>query len=185
MGILMALLASQVLISGPMVVVDGDTLRVGSERVRLVGIDAPEQTQHCGSERRVACGIMASQWLEQLVKGRTVQCLPTGRDRYGRLLAKCRGVGAGRQSSKPAGRSLIGAKATPMSCRKAGPGGRGAACGRSGSRPRKPTAECVGAPDQRRLFDLRVGALARVSSPSVAIATRFRGTAPIGKARSI
>lgn len=90
MGILMALLASHALISGPMVVVDGDTLRVGSERVRLVGIDAPEQTQRCGPERRVACGIMASQWLEQLVKGRTVQCLPTGRDRYGRLLAKCR-----------------------------------------------------------------------------------------------
>jgi endonuclease YncB( thermonuclease family) len=32
---------------GPAVVTDGDTLKMGSERVRLFGIDAPEGKQSC------------------------------------------------------------------------------------------------------------------------------------------
>lgn len=90
MGILMALLASQALISGPAVVIDGDTLRVGAERIRLIGIDAPERSQRCGQQRQVPCGVLSSQWLERLVQRRTVRCIPTERDQYGRLLAMCR-----------------------------------------------------------------------------------------------
>ena len=34
-------------ISGKASVADGDTLRIGSERIRLHGIDAPESAQNC------------------------------------------------------------------------------------------------------------------------------------------
>ena len=34
-------------IVGVAVVVDGDTLRLGDERIRLYGIDAPETAQSC------------------------------------------------------------------------------------------------------------------------------------------
>ena len=34
-------------ISGVASVTDGDTLRIGSERIRLHGIDAPESAQSC------------------------------------------------------------------------------------------------------------------------------------------
>ena len=36
-------------ISGVASVTDGDTLRIGSERIRLHGIDAPESAQRCGA----------------------------------------------------------------------------------------------------------------------------------------
>ncbi len=37
-------------------VVDGDTLRCGSERVRLAGIDAPEMPGHCRPGRECTAG---------------------------------------------------------------------------------------------------------------------------------
>lgn len=65
-------------------VVDGDTVVVGTAeslnlKVRLQGIDAPE----CG----MPFGPQAQRFLEQLVLGRTVQMMTTGRDRYGRTVA--------------------------------------------------------------------------------------------------
>lgn len=63
---------------------DGDTLTVRSgireQRVRLCGIDAPEQQQPLGNESR--------QYLQQLVSGGTVILMETDRDRYGRLVAE-------------------------------------------------------------------------------------------------
>lgn len=45
-------------LSGPARVVDGDTLEVGSERIRLFGIDAPETKQLCKNKsgKDYACG---------------------------------------------------------------------------------------------------------------------------------
>lgn len=78
-------------VSGTARVVDGDTLDVAGERIRLEGIDAPEQGQVCA--RRLAgtwdCGSAAQRELQRLVQGQTVTCEERGRDRYRRLLAVC------------------------------------------------------------------------------------------------
>ena len=71
-------------------VVDGDSLEINGERVRLQGIDAPEYRQTCSnSGAEIACGRQARDHLRQLVGGREVECLPFGTDRYDRTLAEC------------------------------------------------------------------------------------------------
>jgi len=81
--------------SGSARVVDGDTLRIGTELVRLSGVDAPELSQRCGSApRRLACGTMAAGWLRARVDGRRLDCVEVDRDRYDRRVAVCRRGGA-------------------------------------------------------------------------------------------
>jgi endonuclease YncB( thermonuclease family) len=81
-------------ISGFARVVDGDTLAVAGRNVRLEGIDAPESRQTCHRDGvRWPCGAQATQQLSLLVQGRVVDCTPSGEDRYGRTLARCRAGG--------------------------------------------------------------------------------------------
>lgn len=70
-------------------VVDGDTLRCGSERVRLIGIDAPELPGHCRVGRHCVEGdpFAASDALRHGIAGRDVKIERMGFDRYGRTLA--------------------------------------------------------------------------------------------------
>jgi endonuclease YncB( thermonuclease family) len=74
---------------------DGDSLRVGGERVRLLGIDAPELDQSCTRPDASlwSCGEAARRELAGLVADAPTTCLPSGRDRYGRLLAACTSSG--------------------------------------------------------------------------------------------
>lgn len=78
-------------LTGPAIVVDGDTLRIWGATVRIFGIDAPEAGQPCRSAEGVSrdCGAMATAALARLVSGRTVSCTPLDRDRYGRIVARC------------------------------------------------------------------------------------------------
>ena len=77
-------------ISGRPVVVDGDTLRIGDERIRLHGIDAPEMDQTCGSTDIWHCGKQAREALKDHIAGRSVTCTGDSRDRYGRFIGVCR-----------------------------------------------------------------------------------------------
>jgi endonuclease YncB( thermonuclease family) len=61
-------------VAGPATVVDGDTIVVAGERVRLQGIVASELHVH---RLRAGMGV------------RQVECVGHARDRYGRLLAVC------------------------------------------------------------------------------------------------
>lgn len=82
--------------------VDGDTLHVGGERVRLFGVDAPELSQMCGTGMsKVACGQLAAQWLRSRVQGRALRCTRVDTDRYGRVVARCAVDGA------DVGRSIV------------------------------------------------------------------------------
>lgn len=90
-------------VSGRARAVDGDTLRLGRERVRLLGIDAPEIAQTCRRDgRRWPCGVAARTAMARLVQRGTTRCAPRGRDRYGRLLAVCRTAGADLSASMAA-----------------------------------------------------------------------------------
>lgn len=60
-------------------VVDGDTIRVGSERIRLRGIDTPELSELEGPA--------AKRRLEELLRSGSIRIEPRGRDVYDRLLA--------------------------------------------------------------------------------------------------
>jgi endonuclease YncB( thermonuclease family) len=76
-------------------VVDGDTLDVGSQRVRLYGIDAPEMGQSCttATGQAWACGHEAKTYLEKLVKDQWVTCKRRDTDVYGRMIATCKAAG--------------------------------------------------------------------------------------------
>jgi endonuclease YncB( thermonuclease family) len=70
-------------------VVDGDTIRCGSERVRLLGIDAPELPGHCARNRQCAPGdgFASTESLRKGVGNGTVRYRTVTYDRYGRAVA--------------------------------------------------------------------------------------------------
>jgi endonuclease YncB( thermonuclease family) len=72
--------------------VDGDTLHCGRERIRLLGIDAPELPGHCAQGRRCVSGdpYAATSSLKRAI-GRTMRIERVSQDRYGRTLALLRG----------------------------------------------------------------------------------------------
>ncbi|MCX7304785.1 MAG: thermonuclease family protein [Hyphomicrobiales bacterium] len=77
-------------LEGRVIVNDGDSLTIGSERIRLRGIDAPEFDQTCrGLSGDYPCGRRAREALAALIGGRAVSCAGSGRDKYDRLLAVC------------------------------------------------------------------------------------------------
>lgn len=74
---------------------DGDTLRCGDERIRLLGIDTPELPGHCRRGR--VCvegdGEAAKAALAAAIAGRALTIRRTGEDRYGRTLASVHAEG--------------------------------------------------------------------------------------------
>jgi endonuclease YncB( thermonuclease family) len=83
-------------ISGPVRVIDADTLDVGGTRVRLHGIDAQEIGQMCelADGRRWACGAWASARVRSMFQGAWAVCERRDTDHYGRAVARCRVDGA-------------------------------------------------------------------------------------------
>jgi endonuclease YncB( thermonuclease family) len=78
-------------ISGRAEVTDGDSLEIGSTRLRLHGVDAVEGRQSCTRDGRAwACGIEAARKLRSLIGDRTVTCSKRDVDDYGRTVAVCR-----------------------------------------------------------------------------------------------
>lgn len=74
-------------------VVDGDTLRCGGERIRLVGIDAPEMPGHCRPGRDCVPGdpYAATASLSGMVRS-TMPIQRYGEDKYGRTIAALEGT---------------------------------------------------------------------------------------------
>lgn len=83
--------APNVILHGRATVIDGDTLEIAGQRVRLEGIDAPETGQTCGRKwfGHWDCGTAATAALKRLVGERRVDCESGGRDKYGRMLGWC------------------------------------------------------------------------------------------------
>ena len=78
-------------LTGPVRVMDGDSIVLGETRIRLEGIDAPETTQTCGlrSSGQWRCGEGAIKQLIKLINNQPVVCADLGLDKYRRTLGRC------------------------------------------------------------------------------------------------
>lgn len=83
-------------LTGQASIIDGDTLEIHGNRIRLWGIDAPESSQLCRGQDSLqyGCGAQAANDLDKFVAGRPASCIPISLDQYGRTVATCSVDGA-------------------------------------------------------------------------------------------
>lgn len=78
-------------IVGQASIIDGDTIEIHGQRIRLWGIDAPESSQLCRDAKSdlYRCGGRAANELAAFLADKVVRCEPVDIDRYGRTVARC------------------------------------------------------------------------------------------------
>ena len=86
-------------ISGFAKVVDGDTIKINSKKIRLYGIDAPEKKQKCKKTyltisfmsftKDYMCGELSTQKLIKKINNQKLNCNIIDVDRYKRLIGEC------------------------------------------------------------------------------------------------
>ena len=84
------------IIEGKAIVVDGDTIKINSEKIRFSGIDAPEsyykgKEQFClKREEKISCGELSKIFLIEKIGNQKVKCeIEAKTDRYKRKLGEC------------------------------------------------------------------------------------------------
>lgn len=82
-------------ITGAIRVIDGDSFEVAGTKIRLHGIDAPENDQICQTEQGAdwACGGWITRVVTDRYSGQTARCEAIELDRYGRTVARCSALG--------------------------------------------------------------------------------------------
>lgn len=80
-------------IKGKAKVIDGDTIEINGEKIRLQCIDTPESSyrgkiQYC-LDNETDCGFYAKKVLLETVRNKEIICEYTKRDVYGRILGMC------------------------------------------------------------------------------------------------
>ncbi|MEO3998892.1 thermonuclease family protein [Mesorhizobium sp. CAU 1732] len=84
--------ASAATLVGRASVIDGDTIEIHGERIRLNGVDAPESSQTCedGNGKAYRCGARAASALDEFLSASSpVRCEFVERDQYGRFVGDC------------------------------------------------------------------------------------------------
>jgi endonuclease YncB( thermonuclease family) len=81
--------------TGRAYVIDGDTLEIEGQRIRLFGIDAPESDQTCTKDGHIyLCGKQATSALADKIDSKSVTCREKDIDKYQRVVAICSAEGA-------------------------------------------------------------------------------------------
>ena len=83
-------------------IIDGDSLEINNNKIRLFGIDAPEIKQICKKpylnisflvslsfQKKYECGLLVTNQLKKLIDNKTVKCISESKDRYNRYLSIC------------------------------------------------------------------------------------------------
>ena len=77
-------------IFGKVRIIDGDTIHIKSNKIRLHGIDAPESKQTCKIDNQDwYCGKQSTKELKNLINNQKVECITNDVDRYNRYIAIC------------------------------------------------------------------------------------------------
>ena len=77
-------------INGKPRIIDGDTIHIKSNKIRLHGIDAPEIKQTCEIDNEDwNCGKQSTKELKNLINNQNVECITNDIDRYNRYVAIC------------------------------------------------------------------------------------------------
>ena len=77
-------------IYGKAKIVDGDTIHIRNNKVRLHGIDAPENEQKCTKNgEKWNCGLESTKFLKNLIGNDQIQCDTKGKDKYNRFIGVC------------------------------------------------------------------------------------------------
>ena len=77
-------------IIGKAKVIDGDTIHINKNKIRLHAIDAPEPNQTCNKNSKVwNCGVESTKFLKELIGNNKIECIMQGKDRYNRFIGIC------------------------------------------------------------------------------------------------
>ena len=86
-------------ITGYARIIDGDTIKIDSKKIRLYGIDAPEKKQTCKKPyltigffsftKNYLCGQVSTDKLTKKINNQIIKCKIKNVDRYNRLIGEC------------------------------------------------------------------------------------------------
>ena len=77
-------------IFGKAKVIDGDTIHINKNKIRLHAIDAPEANQTCKRNSKIwNCGVESTKFLKELIDNNKIECITKGKDRYNRFIGIC------------------------------------------------------------------------------------------------
>ena len=71
-------------------IIDGDTIHIKNNKIRLHGIDAPENKQTCKIDsQNWFCGKQSTEELKKIINNQSVECTVNDIDIYNRYVAIC------------------------------------------------------------------------------------------------
>ena len=71
-------------------IIDGDTIHIDKNKIRLHAIDAPETKQKCTKKKiEWNCGLQSTEFLKTLIGNDQIECITNGKDKYNRYIGVC------------------------------------------------------------------------------------------------